>query len=68
MEELEAAVERVQATPELEGRAKLSAVFKPGGPGSLDDRVVQTFIHTDICSSGSLALGQQFELQVRLDL
>ena len=40
----------------------------PGEPDSADDRVVQAFLHTDICSNSLLTTGQQFELQVRLDL
>ena len=37
-------------------------------PGAVDDRVVQSFVETDLCSNGLLLFGQRFELQVRLDL
>ena len=67
VEELEAAVDRIAADPEVADRVQLSKIFRPGEPGSLDDRVVQTFAHTDLCSTGVITTGQQFELQVRLD-
>jgi hypothetical protein len=66
-EEVEAAIARLAATPELEGRVTLSDVYAPGGPGSVDDRVVQAFVYTDVVSVGLLCGGQQIELQVRLD-
>ena len=66
-QEIQTALERLEATPELEGRIKLSQVYEPGGPGSLDDRVVQAFVYTDVVSVGLLCAGQQIELQVRLD-
>jgi hypothetical protein len=65
--EVETAVSRLRRTPELEGRVTLSDVYVPGGPGSLDDRVVQGFVYTDVVSTGLLLSGQQIELQVRLD-
>ncbi|MBW2361827.1 MAG: hypothetical protein JRG84_13040 [Deltaproteobacteria bacterium] len=68
VDELEAAVERIGADPELADRAQLSKIYRPGEPGHADERVVQTFVHTDLCSGGVLTTGQQFELQVRLDL
>ena len=40
---------------------------RPGEPGSVDPRVIQGFIRTDIVSSGFLLAGQQIELQARLD-
>lgn len=64
--ELEQACERVARAPELAGRVVVSPVYRPGGPGSLDDRVVQAFVYTDLVASGLLCAGQQLELQVRL--
>jgi len=66
-DEVDAAMARLASKPELEGRIRLSDVFRPGDPGSVDDRVVQGFVYTDILSVGLLAGGQQIELQVRLD-
>jgi hypothetical protein len=42
-------------------------VFRPGDPGSVDPRVIQAFLRTDIVSTSLLTAGQQIELQVRLD-
>ena len=67
VEELEATVERISTDPELADRVQLSKIYRPGEPGSADVRIVQTFVHTDVCSNGVLAIGQQFELQVRVD-
>ena len=66
-EELERACERVRAAPGLAGRAVVSPVYRPGGPGSLDDRVVQAFVYTDVVATGLLCAGQQMELQLRVD-
>jgi hypothetical protein len=66
-EEVEAALERIAKTPELEGRVTLSKVYRPGEPGSVDDRVIQAFVYTDVVSTNLLFGGQQIELQVRLD-
>ena len=66
-EEVRAAIERLSARSELEGRITLSDVFEPGDPGSVDDRVTQAFVYTDLLSVGLLLGGQQLELQVRLD-
>jgi hypothetical protein len=66
-EELERACERVSGEPELAGRVVVSPVYRPGGPGSLDDRVVQAFVYTDVIATGLLCAGQQIELQVRID-
>ena len=66
--ELEAAVARIEADSDLSRRVQRSKIYRPGEPDSADDRVVQTFVHTDVCSNSLLATGQQFELQVRLDL
>ncbi len=65
--EVKAAMARLAANDALEGRLTLSDVFEPGGPGSVDDRVTQAFVHTDLLSVGLLLGGQQFELQVRHD-
>lgn len=66
-EEVERACERVSRAPGLEGRVSVSPVYRPGGPGSVDDRVVQAFVYTDVVASGLLCAGQQIELQVRVD-
>lgn len=66
-EEIDDVMATLAATPALQGRISLSDVFRPGDPGSVDDRVVQGFVYTDIVSVGLLAGGQQIELQVRLD-
>ena len=65
--EVKAAMARLSARPELEGRLTLSEIYEPGSPGSVDDRVVQAFVYTDLISVGLLCGGQQIELQVRLD-
>ncbi len=66
-EQLEAAFDRISNTPDFKGRLALRGPFRPGEPGSVDPRVIQGFIRTDIVSSGLLLAGQQIELQVRLD-
>ncbi|MBW2424328.1 MAG: hypothetical protein JRG86_08770 [Deltaproteobacteria bacterium] len=66
-DEVEQAMKRIAATPELEGRVSLSKLYVPGGEGSADDRVAQGFVYTDVISAGLLCGGQQIELQVRLD-
>lgn len=66
-EEVKDAIARLAASEDLEERLTLSDVFEPGGPGSVDDRVTQAFVHTDLLSVGLLLGGQQFELQVRHD-
>ena len=67
-DEIDAVVARLGGTPELANRVTLSDVFRPNGPGSVDDRVIQAFLYTDLISVGLLCGGQQIELQVRLDL
>ena len=67
VEQLDATVKSLGEDPALAGRIELSKVYRPGGGGDLDDRIVQTFVQTDICSNGLLCVGQRFELQVRLD-
>jgi len=66
-QQLDAALERIANTPEFEGRVLVTGVFRPGDPGSVDPRVIQAFLRTDILSTGLLIAGQQIELQVRLD-
>lgn len=66
-DEVKAAMARLSEIPELEGRLTLSDIYEPGSPGSVDDRVVQAFVYTDLLSVGLLCGGQQIELQVRLD-
>ena len=65
--EVEHAMARLASNEDLRDRITLSDVFEPGGPGSVDDRVTQAFVHTDLLSVGLLLGGQQFELQVRHD-
>ena len=65
--EVEAAMDRLAGNEALADRLTLSDVYVPGGPGSVDDRVTQAFVHTDLLSVGLLLGGQQFELQVRHD-
>lgn len=64
---VEAAMDRLADDATLADRLTLSDVYVPGGPGSVDDRVTQAFVHTDLLSVGLLLGGQQFELQVRHD-
>ena len=67
VEEIERVCERVAREPDLAGRVVVSPVYRPGGPGSLDDRVVQAFVYTDVVATGLLCAGQQMELQLRVD-
>ena len=61
----EAAVARLYTllddVPELTGRFRICSVTRPGDPDSVAP-LYQAFIWTDVVSSGSLALGQRFEL------
>lgn len=66
-QQLDVALERIAATPAFEGRLTVTGVFRPGDPGSVDPRVIQAFLRTDIVSTSLLTAGQQIELQVRLD-
>ncbi len=64
---LDAAIERIEkSSAELGGRLSLSAVFRPGDPGSLDPTLVQAFVRTDVVAAGLVTLGQHFELQAHL--
>jgi hypothetical protein len=65
--QLDAALDAIAASPQFEGRLHVTGVFRPGDPGSVDPRVIQAFLRTDIISTGLLTGGQQIELQVRLD-
>lgn len=65
--QLDDCLARIGATPEFSGRLEVTGVFRPGDPGSVDPRVIQAFVRTDIISTGLLTAGQQIELQVRLD-
>jgi hypothetical protein len=47
--------------PELADRVRLCGVYRPGEPDSVA-RFHQAFVWTDVVASGSLALGQRFEL------
>jgi hypothetical protein len=51
----------------LQEWVRVAGPFRPGDPGSVDPRVIQAFIRTDIVSANLLAGEQQIELQVRLD-
>lgn len=50
---------------ELRGRLQLKGIFRPGGPGSYSDSVMQAFIKTDIAASGLITFGQHIELQAQ---
>lgn len=66
-QQLDAALARIASNPEFDGRLKITGVYRPGDPGSVDPRVIQAFLRTDIVSTSLLTAGQQIELQVRLD-
>ncbi len=51
---------------ELPGRVSVARVIRPGDAGSLDPKLIQAFVRTDLCAAGLLCLGQHFELQVQL--
>jgi hypothetical protein len=67
LDEWQATVDRVAAadsiSPSLVGRVRLEGVIPPGHPASVSIFVHQAFLWTDVIAGGSLALGQQFELQ-----
>jgi hypothetical protein len=65
-EMIEAVTKAGASDPDLAGRIEVSAVFRPGEPGSITDTMVQTFIRTDVMASGLLTLGQYIELQYHL--
>jgi hypothetical protein len=64
--EWEQAVSRVmdveRHAPELSGRVRLERAFRPGDPDH-EFPLRQAFVWTDVISTGSLAFGQQIELQ-----
>jgi hypothetical protein len=66
-EEIDRVMQELASNRELDGRISLTEVYRPGSPGSVDDRVIQGFVYTDVLSTGLLCGGQQIELQVRLD-
>lgn len=66
-QQLDAALDRIASNPAFDGRLKVTGVYRPGDPGSVDPRVIQAFLRTDIVSTSLLTAGQQIELQVRLD-
>jgi hypothetical protein len=67
MTEWEDAVGRVERTsgddPELAGRVKVAGVFRPGGTGSMSEKVVQAFVSIDTFAAGLLTFPQHVELQ-----
>ena len=65
--QLDGALAEIAANRAFDGRLQVTGVFRPGDPGSVDPRVIQAFLRTDIISTGLLTVGQQIELQVRLD-
>lgn len=66
-EQLEAAIARLESPPpELRARLALSAVFRPGDPGCLDENLIQVFLRTDVVAAGLTCLGQHIELQAKL--
>ncbi len=65
--DLIAAIGRIRSNGALAARVAVRGPFRPGEPGSVDPRVIQGFLQTDIVSTGFLLAGQQIELQVRLD-
>jgi hypothetical protein len=69
-ERWEQAVARVEAAeaiaPELSGRVRLERAFRPGDPDH-EFSLRQAFVWTDLISTGSLAFGQQIELQTTSD-
>ena len=68
VDQLDETLERIESlTGDLAGHLQISGVYRPGEPGSLDDRVVQAFVRTDVVAAGLITLGQHIELQVRLD-
>jgi hypothetical protein len=66
----ERAVARIEAVerdqPALSGRVKLERAFRPGDPDH-EFSLRQAFVWTDVISTGSLAFGQQIELQTTSD-
>lgn len=65
--QLQSCFAALSSRPEFEGRVRLAGPYRPGEKGSVDPRVIQGFVRTDIVSTGFLLAGQQIELQVRID-
>jgi hypothetical protein len=67
LDALESQLEHIAETgrddPDLAGRVGVSAVFRPGEPGSITETMVQAFVHTDVLASGLVLFGQHVELQ-----
>jgi hypothetical protein len=61
--QLECIAESGRDDPDLAGRVGVSAVFRPGEPGSLTETMLQAFVHTDVVASGLVLFGQHVELQ-----
>ena len=67
LDELEAVLTRLEELgAELPGRVRVASVIRPGDASSLDPKLVQAFVRTNLCAAGLLCLGQHFELQVHL--
>jgi hypothetical protein len=64
--QLEAAIARLTSDCAFAGRLRVRGPFRPGEPGSVDARVIQAFVYTDILASGLITAGQQIELQARV--
>jgi hypothetical protein len=66
----EQAIARIEGVerdaPELAGRVRLERAFRPGDPDH-EFSLRQAFVWTDVISTGSLAFGQQIELQTTSD-
>jgi hypothetical protein len=63
-EDAVARVERVkEEDAELADRVKVAGVFRPGGDGSMSDKVVQAFVSVDTFAAGLLTFPQHVELQ-----
>ena len=66
-EELDEVLARLDSLGDaLPGRVSVARVIRPGDAASLDAKLIQAFIRTDLCAAGLLCLGQHFELQVQL--
>jgi hypothetical protein len=63
-ESLEVVLDRLNQVAESELKGRVSVLtIAPGDPGSMSDRLLQAFVHTDVVASGLFGLGQVFELQ-----
>ena len=64
--ELDEVLARLEELGTEPGRVSVARVIRPGDAGSLDPKLIQAFVRTDLCAAGLLCLGQHFELQVQL--